>query len=133
MRCSRANATTIQKKNFYHFKIVCDKALIYFHDGKPFTTIKGTYQERLRDATFIRNRVAHNSIKARSDFKKVALRFLGKDPKKDKLHSGYSQGKLLCTITSHGFPKPVKGTVFEEYVALYRQIVDVLTPIQKNE
>lgn len=85
------------KKHYSRFsdpKWVIATAKNYFVQGAPFATKLHANLDMLQHAVTIRNRVAHNSLKAREDFKRTARLHLGL-AKDAPLRQGYSAGHLL--------------------------------------
>jgi hypothetical protein len=104
------------------------RAQLFFRSGEPFEGVFLSANQKLVDANAIRNRVAHNSPKARADFKKVALRHLGQ-PTDGTLPQGYAPGDLLVELAARGFPQFRRNiTYFNAYIRTYRQLADELVP-----
>ena len=114
---------------------VLSSATIHFNKGEPYSKLSQLYQSRLRDAQIIRNRVAHSSSRARTQFKRMLNANIG-DPKDTPLPYGMSPGKYLV----YNKPEIVFGKawvdskdcywpdIFECYVHMYWEICDLLTP-----
>jgi hypothetical protein len=82
------------------------------------------YIEPLQAAVKMRNRVAHNSEKCRSEFKKVAKTHLALQPTA-ALKQGFSVGDLLLKKPVAVFNTKVKAkyqTYFAAYCDLYRYL-----------
>ena len=108
---------------------VIRRAKIFFTNGHPFNAALTHWQDRLRDAIRIRNRIAHTSGKSRAEFKQVALAHLGRAPNA-RLSQGYSAGDLLLETAARGLdPKFRQGTFFEAYMEMFRDLAQRLTPV----
>ena len=108
---------------------VLARADLFFSHGVPFRPALSSAQQRLSDATRIRNRVAHSSLKARAEFKAVALQHLGR-PAKGVLPRAFSPGDLLLETASRGFPSFSTGPepYFIAYLNLYLELADRIAP-----
>ncbi len=106
---------------------VIDRAEIFFYQGQPFKGAIMKWQAQLQDANAIRNRVAHASAKCRTEFKKAALRLLGR-PKSGQLSQGYSVGDLLVATGGRGFQVNT-WTYFQNYWVMYFELLITLTPV----
>lgn len=96
---------------------VVNRARTFLYQGHPYTGPLTQYADRLKDATKIRDRVAHASTKAIEEFKTVARRLRG-----GPLHQGYRVGDLLLSAaTIHfGHDASTNGwTVFEAYRRIF--------------
>lgn len=111
-------------------------AAAFFRGGEPFSRLDSVTVARLRDAQVIRNRVAHDSAKARSQFKRC-VNALGGDNPKRPLPRGFSPGELLATTTPPMcFPTfkvwPAEnhawGDFFESFVSMFFEASSVLSP-----
>ena len=111
-------------------------ASIFFEKGKPYSTITDRFKERLKDAQIIRNRVAHNSLKAKKQFKKITNKFL-KEDLDTPLPRGFSPGMLLVSqcpeniFDSKWLEKNEDtywGDIFEAYMAMFAELVEFITP-----
>ncbi len=105
-------------------------AVIFFEAGRPYRDALQPREDLLRDALKIRNRIAHSSQKCRADFKKVALRHLGRRPG-TALPQGYSPGDLLTRRAERHFGKWAKDngvTVFDAYMDLYNRLALKIVP-----
>jgi hypothetical protein len=86
-------------------------------------------------ATAIRNRVAHNSDKAKSSFKEASNRILQRPPG-TSLDPGFSPGQLLIAESSNSFPASELvlekhsgwGDNFESYISLFIEEADRMVP-----
>ena len=119
------------------FKWVKHVASLFFKDGKPFTDVENEVVARLFDANDIRNRVAHDSAKARLQFKRVANRLRGFDVS-TPLPRGFSPGELLATVAppdSFGKLQWLASDdhhwddIFENFIMMYFNLAEFLTPI----
>jgi hypothetical protein len=100
----------------------------FFFSKNPFICIKSKI-ELLEDANCIRNRVAHESIKCKTDFKKVAVKFL--NIKNDRLTQGFSAGQLLLKTVERHFGQTSidkKQSHFIAYASLYRSLAKEIIP-----
>jgi hypothetical protein len=114
---------------------VTARASIFFQKGEPYSLISSRFQQRLKDAQIIRNRVAHSSLKARHQFKRMVNLNVGEHPN-SPLDFGFSPGKYLV------FNKPeiifdkswvdskdcYWPDIFECYVHMFIEIIDIITP-----
>lgn len=101
---------------------VVNLALVFFEGGHPYHGPLTTRHQKFKDATKLRNRVAHQSDKCRSDFKEVALRFNGL-PTNGKLKQGYRVGDLLLETAQRHFGQSAASrglTFFEAYCEVFR-------------
>lgn len=107
-------------------RVVIDHAKLFFYQGQPYAGALGTFADRLADANKIRDRVAHASTKAGSDFKNVARRLRGSN-----LHQGYRPGNLLLSKVSVEFghkPHSASRTVFEAYERILTEAATRIVP-----
>ena len=114
-------------------------ASIYFCEGAPFTRVPEWMLQRLNAAQILRNRVAHNSDKARRRFKEVrnGMAGLAKDT---PLPRGYSPGLLLIESAEAFFPRvfcqkldAYWEDVFEAYVQMLVQLSDIILPASRED
>jgi len=106
---------------------VIRRASIFFYQGQPFRSALDQRQDRLQDAVAIRNRVAHLSTRARSEFKRVALHHLGRPG--GKLPQGYTAGDLLVERAVRFFPQETTtSSFFIEYLEMYLDLAGRLAP-----
>lgn len=115
---------------FHDPRWVIDTAKIYFELGAPYATALHPSLAVLNHAIKLRNRVAHNSSKARADFKMSAREHLGLGTDAP-LAQGYSVGDLLVAPASHIFGKQAgaKGwTYFRAYNARLRKLARNIVP-----
>lgn len=106
---------------------VYDTGEIFFNEN-PFDCIHKNI-ERLKDATLIRNRVAHKSDKCRADFIGIAVKLL--KFKDNKLPQGYTVGTFLQTKATSGFGKKSKSSnknYFNAYADLYKCLAIKIVP-----
>ena len=115
-------------------KWVQSVASIHFLTGDPFTSMDSQVTLHIEWATTIRNRVAHNSDKARAQFKDVANRLL-KRPAGTAIGRGFSPGQLLIAISLDTFPAPeldydyqTWGDNFEAYISLFLEEARRIVP-----
>jgi hypothetical protein len=115
---------------------VAHVAAVYFQNGAPFSLLKEPTLSRLRDAQTIRNRVAHNSAKARNQFKRCVNGLLGEQHDKS-LPRGFSPGQFLGYIAGDAqFPTFTLYTkeyhtwsdYFESFVSLFAEAANTLAP-----
>lgn len=78
-------------------------APIHFRAGDPFTSMDRHVTLHMEWATSIRNRIVHNSDKARAQFKDVANRLLQR-PANTPIGRGFSPGQLLIAHSLDTFP-----------------------------
>ncbi len=107
---------------------VCSKATVFFERGEPYTKVPAVFKERVADAIYIRNRVAHGSDKCIKDFAKVAKRFLGLNPV-DNLPRGTSVGKILKgRAVNHFQAFNTAPTYYHAYDKMFRHLAFMLVP-----
>jgi hypothetical protein len=120
------------------FDWVLAKAHVFFHRGEPYSLVSGRFLERLKDAQIIRNRVAHSSARARSQFKAIANRSIGA-PKETPLAFGFSPGRYLIYQKPHiVFDEAWVDSkecqwpdIFECYVHMYIELAHGITPCKE--
>lgn len=78
-------------------------AKIHFLGGEPFSGMSPAVIQHLDWATTIRNRAAHNSAKAKGQFKSVANQLLNRSSN-SPLDRGFSPGQLLIDDAADTFP-----------------------------
>ena len=101
---------------------------VFFVDGAPFSSLTHLEKDRLRDATKIRNRVAHFSDKCRKDFNEVARTHLGLGSN-DKLRKGHSVGDLLIVKSPRCFGKNCGNKFyFDHYHQLFQAVAQKICP-----
>jgi hypothetical protein len=109
------------------WKIITDRAKIYFKDGHPFTLLRQPETQRLSDAIAMRNRVAHNSNKSKELFKKIAREHL-RLPSDGKLRPGYGIGELLVSPPLL-FSQPYDPNIYYwAYAKLFLDMASVIAP-----
>lgn len=79
----------------------------YFVDGEPFTSTISAVRQTLEDISVVRNRLAHASEYAVSEFRKVVIKHLGYVAK------GMTPGRFLLWVVPH--PGPKTHTVLEYF------------------
>lgn len=117
-------------------KRVQSVASIHFLTGDPFTSMDGQVTLHIEWATTIRNRVAHNSDKARAQFKDVANRLLQR-PAVTAVGRGFSPGQLLISDSLNTFPAPeldydyqTWGDNCEAYISLFFEEAQRIVPCE---
>lgn len=104
-------------------KALGDLAKIFFDGGRPFTSISNT--DRLKDASIIRNRIAHSSEKCRAEFKTCALRMLNRQA----LFQGFRASDLLRANAVTGFGQAFRNqSFFEAYVSYFKTQAKIVAP-----
>jgi hypothetical protein len=123
-----------RKLRWSSFKRVQALATVHFAPNNVFAEVLAQDVDWLDLAQIIRNRVAHNSEKAKSQFK-VALNRLVDDKPDAPLPHGFSPGKFLIYRTDldkqlmpltqdhHHWPD-----IFEGYISLWERLADQLCP-----
>lgn len=113
-------------------------AKIHFKKGEPFTSLPKPYLDRLADAYVIRNRVAHNSAKAKKSFKSLVNRLTGRQ-NSHPLPRGMAPGQLLSKSPSDKLFPPfsiypaenhLRKDFFESYGALFLEAATLLIPVE---
>lgn len=100
----------------------------FFFSSHPFGNLSNK-SDLLKKANILRNRIAHESEKCKSDFKKAVIWFL--QPANNQLKQGYGPGALLTAPVQRHFPQPViqaNTTHFEAYMSLYEGLANDLVP-----
>lgn len=85
--------------------------------------------ELLTNAIRIRNRVAHDSVKCKADFKTAAVWFL--QTANGNLRQGYSPGTLLLATATRNFGIPINTTGvshLEAYMRVYEELARGIVP-----
>jgi hypothetical protein len=111
-------------------KRVIASAKVYFQLGSPYTPILQANLELLQHAVKLRNRVVHNSSKAREDLKRVARKHLGLDDN-TPLTQGYSVGDLLVPRADRIFGQRARDkgwTYFQAYNERLRSLARKIVP-----
>ena len=123
-----------RKLRWSSFKWVQGLSLVHYSASNPFAAVSPEDVGWLDLAQTIRNRVAHNSEKAKHQYK-VALNRLVDDKPDSPLPRGFSPGKFLIYTTAadpqlrplmrdhHFWPD-----VFEGYVSLWERLADQICP-----
>jgi hypothetical protein len=106
------------------WKVVSNKAKLFFDQGKPFTDLTHQESDRLNDSFVIRNRIAHSSQKAKNEFSQISKQHLGKS----RLHQGFTVGQLLLTKDTRGFPRKPIQEFFIHYMQLFLKLADTIAP-----
>jgi hypothetical protein len=105
-------------------------AKIYFAQGAPYATVLQPSLELLKNATMLRNRVAHNSAKCREDFRRSAKLHLGL-ASSAPLTQGYSVGDLLSSPAVRIFGQTARDrgwAYFQAYNARLRSLARKIVP-----
>lgn len=100
----------------------------FFFSAHPFGVLT-TKTDLIKHATSIRNRIAHESDKCKSDFKDTAIHFL--QPTNNTLTQGYGPGKLLLEPVQRHFGQSVvqrKLDHFDAYTELFEQLANDIVP-----
>lgn len=123
-------------RNFSRFgdpKWMIGMAKNYFELGVPYAPVLHASLEILQHANRLRNRVAHNSLKAREDFKLSALSHLGLG-NNAPLPQGYGVGDLLVAKADRLFGQETrdKGRIyFMAYAVRFRQLAKHICPAER--
>jgi len=113
---------------------------VYFQAGEPFARLDALTVARLRDAQVIRNRVAHDSAKARSQFKRCVNALQGRQLDR-ALPRGFSPGEFLANDAPEGsfrrfsiYPADdhTWGDFFECFVSMFFDASAVLSPLAEQ-
>lgn len=123
-----------RKPRWSNFKWVQALSTVHFVPKNVFTAVADQDVAWLDLAQIVRNRVAHNSEKAKSQYKAALNRLMGEKPDAP-LPRGFSPGKFLIYQTNadeqliplmenhHCWPD-----VFEGYMSLWQRLADRLCP-----
>ena len=115
---------------------VSQVAAVFFRSGTPFSQLDALTIARLRDAQIIRNRVAHDSAKARHQFKRCVNTLKGELPD-GALPRGFSPGEFLadeapaelfCGFDVYPADPHTWGDFFEYFVSTFFEASVVLSP-----
>jgi hypothetical protein len=109
------------------WKVVTDRAKLFFDHGKPFSSLPDRDVPSLNHAFLLRNRVAHSSHKARADFVRVARLYTGKP----MLRRGYDVGSLLLekpSLHTHSSSYSQADHCFEAYLSLFIELAGTIAP-----
>jgi len=103
-----------------------DIARVFFRGGHPYVSALDSMKDRLKDANWLRNRVAHSSEKCRTDFQKAARRLRNRSG----LRQGYGVGHLLeeNPVAHFGPGTQASLTIFHAYMAMYRRLATQIVP-----
>lgn len=102
---------------------VIEAANVFLEKGQPFSLLSQLQRDRLRDATKIRNRVAHASAKCLKDFGVVSRHHV------QKVHQGYSVGQLLINKSNKCFGSAAPNqTYFMHYWHLFDNLTKIICP-----
>ena len=105
---------------------VVSQAEFYFVSGGPYSVLKSN-MARLKEASLLRNRVAHASTKAKNDFKKVALAYL--NPSGTSVGQGFRVGQLLSTKAERHFGESAKSSdYFKAFCTLFQDMSKAICP-----
>jgi len=125
-------ATRFMKWNDYDW--VLTRAKIFFQKGQPYSLVPSIFQERLRDAQIIRNRVAHSSSKCKNQFRRMTNKNIGASPNSTMCH-GFSPGRYLVCSPEIVFDKSwvdskdcFWGDIFEGYIHMFTELTNLITP-----
>jgi len=111
-------------------------APIFLRNGEPFSQIDALTVARLRDAQMIRNRVAHDSTKARHQFKRCVNSLKGQTVN-SALPRGFTPGEFLadeapvalfCDFNVYPAEQHTWGDFFECFVAMFFEASVILSP-----
>lgn len=123
-----------RKLRWSSFKWVQGISLVHYNADNPFATVSPADVAWLDLAQTVRNRVAHNSEKAKHQFKAEINRLVG-DKLDSPLPRGFSPGRFLIYKTSADKQlRPLKRDhhhwpdVFEGYVSLWERLADQICP-----
>ncbi len=123
-----------RKTRWNSIKWVQSVSSIHFRSGDPFTSMHRDVSQHLEWATTIRNRVAHNSDKARFQFREVTNLLLRR-PAGTAIGRGFSPGQLLISTSPNTFPAPeldyaheTWGDNFEAYISLFLEEARRIVP-----
>lgn len=123
-----------RKLRWSSFKWVRSLSGVHFHKDNVFMRVAEADLAWLELAQIVRNRVAHNSEKAKHQYK-VALNKLMGQPDDLALPKGFAPGKFLIYTTANDpVLAPLRldeyhwGDVFERYVSLWRRLAAQLSP-----
>lgn len=100
----------------------------FFFSHHPYGCLS-TKSDLLKHANSIRNRVAHDSEKCKSDFKLAVVWFL--QPQNGQLKQGYGPGSLMFEPVQRHFGQPAVQAGhnhFEAYLQLYERLAGKIVP-----
>ncbi|QWT45382.1 hypothetical protein [Azospira inquinata] len=128
------NREAERRMRWSSFRWVQSISEVHFKKANPFLVVSIKDIEWLDFSVIIRNRVAHNSDKAKKQFKDSFNKLVG-NPKDAPLPNGFSPGWLLNAILqSHPKLKTLDsydhhyGDLFEGYVSLWLRIAELICP-----
>ncbi len=101
-----------------------------FYFSRHSYSVLQNASDLIKHANSIRNRVAHESTKCRSDFKATAIHFL--HPAKGQLKQGYGAASLLQAPVQRHFGQPAinqNKTHFEAYCYFFKELAVKIVPI----
>ena len=123
-----------RKLRWGSFKWVRSLSEVHFHRDNVFLRVSEADVAWLELAQIVRNRVAHNSEKAKAQYK-VALNKLMSQPLDLALPKGFAAGKFLSYTTANDpVLAPLRsdghhwGDIFEGYVSLWQRLANLLCP-----
>jgi hypothetical protein len=123
-----------RKLRWSSFKWVRSVSEVHFHRDNVFLRVSESDVSWLDLAQVVRNRIAHNSEKAKHQYK-VALNKLMGQPPDLALPKGFAPGKFLIYTTANDpVLAPLRsddhhwGDIFEGYVSLWRRLALQLCP-----
>src|SRR5450830_27130 len=123
-----------RKLKWGSFKWVRSLSEVHFGKRNVFLGVSERDVAWLELAQIVRNRVAHNSEKAKLQYKMALNRLMG-EPSHSALPRGFAPGKFLLYLTSNAPQlQPLQsadhhwGDVFEGYVSLWHRIAWQLCP-----
>lgn len=100
----------------------------FYFSSHPYGVLQNS-TDLLKNASSIRNRVAHESTKSKADFKATAVWFL--QPANDTLKQGYGPGALLqAPVQRHFGQQAVQQNLshLEAYAAFYIDLAKQIVP-----
>lgn len=106
---------------------VCKVADFYF--SRHSYSILQNSSDLIKHANSIRNRVAHDSTKCKSDYKATAIHFL--QPANGQLKPGYGAAALLQAPVQRHFGQPAiqqNKTHFEAYCDFFKDLAEKIVP-----
>jgi len=104
------------------------KVADFYFSVHPYTCLQNQ-TDLLKNASNIRNRVAHDSTKYKADFKATALHFL--QPANNKLTQGYGPANLLLAPVQRHFGQAAvnqQTTHLAAYADLFRDLAKQIVP-----
>jgi hypothetical protein len=123
-----------RKLRWSNFKWVSSLSQVHFVRDNVFTQVSETDVAWLELAQTVRNRIAHNSEKAKQQYKAALNRLMGEN-KDMALPRGFAPGKFLIYTTDADFQlSPLLADdhhwpdVFEGYISLWQRLAIQLCP-----